>query len=207
MVKAFHFTYEAFPPSVLHDANLILKQSLLDELREVKALYRDESNDHRASKLANREIQNQERILSEALKKLEVVVNRGAFTMVLLDGDGMIFNDQYLRAGEHGGRDAATTLSEHLRNYFQISVKDLPPDFKVIVRIYVNLKGLSEVCYRGGITENVTLLESFFKGFTGSKILYDVIDVGTGKERADSKIAGTFGHKFYQSPLLDTESC
>ena len=104
----------------------------------------------------------------------------------------MIFNQRYLAEGEAGGREAAAKLSEHLRSYCQSSIKNMPPDFKVIVRIYVNLKGLADTCYKTGLIDSPATMNHFAYGFTGSKILYDVVDVGIGKERADSKIAGEF---------------
>lgn len=186
-----------FSACLVLDPILTFPQNLLSELNNLNELYRDEVNDHNAVRLANRSIQNQERILREELKGIEDIINRGAFTMVLLDGDGMIFNDQYLRAGEAGGREAATAFSEHLRNYFNGSVQDLPTDYKVIVRIYVNMKGLADACCRAGMIEDLTVLEDVYRGFTGSKILYDVVDVGSGKERADSKITGKQSHLLY----------
>ena len=189
---------------LLIDPGLISPQSLLDELHNLNGLYRDEVNDHNAVKLANRSIQNQERNLREELRSFQDSTNRGAFTMVLLDGDGMIFNDHYLEAGEGGGRDAAVDLSEHLRDYFRGSVQHLPPNYKVIVRIYVNMKGLMETCCRAGIIQSWGILDEFFKGFTGSKILFDVVDVGAGKERADSKITGMLSHSFF--PVFVPES-
>ena len=166
----------------------------MSQLRQVNELYQDEANDHRAVKLANRTMQNEERGLRAEIKSLRDVANRGAFMMVLLDGDGMIFNDRYLKAGEAGGREAASTLSERLRKYFEASMEDVPVDYKVIVRVYVNLNGLADACYRDGMLDNPVTLEDFAKGFTGSKILYDMVDVGAGKERADSKIAGQYSY-------------
>ena len=104
----------------------------------------------------------------------------------------MIFNQKYLAEGEAGGREAAAKLSEHLRSYCHSSIQNMPPDFKVIVRIYVNLKGLADTCYKTGLIDSPATMNHFAYGFTGSKILYDVVDVGIGKERADSKIAGEF---------------
>jgi len=38
--------------------------------------------------------------------------NRDPFILVLVDGDGMIFNSDFLRKGEAGGKQAATVLHD-----------------------------------------------------------------------------------------------
>lgn len=44
---------------------------------------------------------------------------------------------------------------------------------------------------RAGIIDNTSELKDFALGFTQAKASFDFIDVGYGKERADSKIKGT----------------
>jgi len=59
-----------------------------------------------------------------------------------------------------------------------------------VVRIYVNLEGLKQTYIsRGLYAEEVTLRE-FATGFTQNQPLFDFVDVGYGKERADHKIKG-----------------
>jgi hypothetical protein len=45
---------------------------------------------------------------------------------------------------------------------------------------------------RDGSLENTEDLREFTLGFTQGKASFDFIDVGRGKERADSKIKGSF---------------
>ncbi len=40
--------------------------------------------------------------------------------------------------------------------------------------------------------EKSSVVDDFARGFTGSKQLFDYIDVGSGKDRADDKLTGTF---------------
>lgn len=56
--------------------------------------------------------------------------------------------------------------------------------------MYANVRGLGEVLVRKGIIENIGLFEDFVRGFTRGKTLFDFVDVGTGKDRADEKIIG-----------------
>ena len=101
----------------------------------------------------------------------------------------MIFQDSFLQQGEQGGKDAANQLWAAVREY---STRNLPniSSPKIITRIYANVKGLADACYRSGIIERPFLIEEFSRGFNGSRLLFDFVDVGSGKDRADDKIAG-----------------
>jgi len=109
--------------------------------------------------------------------------------VVLIDGDGMIFQDSLLQQGEQGGKDAANQLWAAVREYV---IRCLPnvSSPKIITRIYANVKGLADACYKSGIIERPILIEEFARGFNGSRLLFDFVDVGSGKDRADDKIAG-----------------
>jgi len=110
--------------------------------------------------------------------------------LVLIDGDGMIFNDDLIKKGEIGGKEAASMLWDAVKDYVQVELPDLPLDHKIMTRIYANLKGLGDVCHKAGILHQPSTLEEFARGLTGSKHLFDFVDVGMGKDRADDKISG-----------------
>lgn len=109
---------------------------------------------------------------------------------MLIDGDGMIFEDDMIEKGEMGGKEAATKLWNAIKDYVHQKLPDIASDCRIVTRIYANLKGLAEVCYKSGLVERSNALEDFYRGFTGSKILFDFVDVGPGKDRADEKITG-----------------
>jgi|TARA_R110002003_G_scaffold109_3_gene9110 hypothetical protein len=46
------------------------------------------------------------------------------------------------------------------------------------------------VLARKGIIDDVSVFEDFARGFTRGKTMFDFIDVGSGKDRADEKIIG-----------------
>ena len=96
---------------------------------------------------------------------------------MLLDGDGMIFDDNFISRGENGGREAAQLLWSSVTDFVQKGHLNLPSDYKVVTRIYANLKGLGDVCQRSGIIEKPEMIEDFARGFTGSKQLFDFVDV------------------------------
>ena len=93
----------------------------------------------------------------------------------------MIFDDRLVQNGEAGGREAAALLWNAVMDHFQVDTC-LPPDIKIVTRIYANLKGLGDVCKKSGIISSSSAMEDFARGFTGSKQLFDFVDVGIGKE-------------------------
>lgn len=101
----------------------------------------------------------------------------------------MIFEDSFLQQGEQGGKDAANQLWLSIRDYVSTQFPNLQSP-KILTRLYANFKGLADVCVRAGIIERASVLEDFARGFNGSRLLFDFVDVGSGKDRADDKIAG-----------------
>ena len=104
----------------------------------------------------------------------------------------MIFNDNLLKQDEVGGRIAATMLHNTIHEWATSNVQECPAEVKVVVRVYANIKGLADVCTKAGIVEHPSRVEEFTRGFTCGKTLFDYIDVGAGKDRADGKIAGKY---------------
>jgi hypothetical protein len=51
--------------------------------------------------------------------------------------------------------------------------------------------------------EDIDQLKNFMVGFTQGKASFDSVDVGHGKERADSKIKGMHNLVFYAGPIKD----
>ena len=115
--------------------------------------------------------------------------DRNAFVVVLLDGDGMIFNDDLLQQGEKGGKEAAGQLWSAMNDFVHRNLRHLSSP-KILARIYANVKGLGDVLQKSSIIDRASLFEDFARGFNGSKLLFDFIDVGTGKDKADDKITG-----------------
>lgn len=99
---------------------------------------------------------------------------------MLIDGDGMIFEDRLVQNGEAGGREAAGLLWNAVMDHFQADT-GLPSDIRIVTRIYANVKGLGDVCKKSGILSTPSTIEDFARGFTGSKQLFDFVDVGVGK--------------------------
>lgn len=117
---------------------------------------------------------------------------RNPFVVVLIDGDGMIFRSEFIREGEQGGRRAAARLQVAIASYIEQETKTIPTESRILCRVYANVRGLADVLVRTGVVDDVTLFEDFVRGFTRGKTLFDFVDVGPGKDRADDKVIGTF---------------
>lgn len=68
-------------------------------------------------------------------------------------------------------------------------------DIEVSAKIVANLRGLASALVRDSAIDNIEDLKNFTLGFTQAKASFDFVDVGYGKERADSKIRGKRGHQ------------
>lgn len=77
-----------------------------------------------------------------------------------------------------------------MRNWIENEAKDVPLTSRVICRIYANVRGLGDALVRTGALASIEDFEDFVRGFTRAKTMFDFIDVGAGKDRADEKIIG-----------------
>ncbi|OCL12585.1 hypothetical protein AOQ84DRAFT_372948 [Glonium stellatum] len=154
--------------------------------------HKKECEDHDREREYNRNFQRIKKDLENKIRQMQLFMERDPFVIVLIDGDGMIFQDELLKAAELGGKKAAAHLQALLSEYIQIYMPSIPSDVKIVARIYANVKGLADVCVRAGVVDDVTQVEDFVRGFTRGRTLFDFVDVGSGKDRADEKLIETF---------------
>ena len=127
--------------------------------------------------------------LKQSRQDADLLKNRNAFIVVLLDGDGMIFDDYLIQKGEKGGKEAANLIWAAVNEFVSRQLPHLSSP-KIVTRIYANVKGLSDALYKAGIIDSPSTFEAFTKGFN-DKLLFDFVDVGCGKKDMadDSKTA------------------
>ncbi|KKA25646.1 C-x8-C-x5-C-x3-H zinc finger protein [Rasamsonia emersonii CBS 393.64] len=178
--QAFWERYEQVK-AIEHSKNELIEREKLDHERETRF---------------NRDIQIHEMELMDQIKRIKKIMDREPFIIVLLDGDGMIFQDHFIQNGEQGGKDAANQLWAALTQYVARNLPNVSSP-KIVTRIYANVKGLGHACHQAGIIESPSLMEDFVRGFNESRLLFDFVDVGSGKDRADDKIAETFKLNLY----------
>lgn len=159
--------------------------------------HKKECEDHDRERELNRAYQREKKQYEGHLQMLTRFMERDPFVVVLIDGDGMIFQDDFLKAGEFGGKKAAAQLQNLVSDYIHQRMDNIPISAKVVTRVYANVKGLSDICVRTGIVDEASQVEEFVRGFTRGRTLFDFVDVGPGKDRADEKLIETF--KLYLS--------
>lgn len=86
-----------------------------------------------------------------------------------------------------GGREAARQLLALSRQ----SLK-LPQSTKILIHVFANVTGLAPVLYQSGIIPKDQIFHEFVNGFNSVSELTTFVNVGHGKELADSKINGIF---------------
>jgi len=132
----------------------------------------------------------EERESRERYKQLARGQERNPFVLVLVDGDGYIFDDDLVSNGAEGGQRAAHLLHESIMASLRARGLD---HCRVMVRVYTNLVGLSKVLSKIKLCgAEKRSLAAFAANFTRSNELFDFVDAGELKENADSKIRALF---------------
>lgn len=106
----------------------------------------------------------------------------------------MQFKDTFIRQGLEGGKRAAYAL----RTAILAQCGEHASEMEVMAKVCANISGLSKAMRRDGSIEIESDFKDFTLGFTRGQASFDFVDVGHGKERADSKIKG----KILASPLV-----
>jgi hypothetical protein len=116
---------------------------------------------------------------------LQDLMNGNPFVTVIIDGNSLFFDDAFIREGEKGGRRAAVFLKHELTEWLPKSIEHPPSNFKVMIKVYADFKGLAGTYMRAGIIESPSSIGEFTRGFN---TLFDFIDIGGGD--VNSKITG-----------------
>jgi hypothetical protein len=129
----------------------------------------------------------EERESRERYKKLVREQERNPYAMVLVDGDGYIFQDLLVQKGsDDGGGNAARALNEAVRASLQTKGLD---HCQVIVRVYADVAGVSKALYKAGLCgPEKRSLSPFIASFNRSFGHADFVDAGDLKESADFKL-------------------
>ncbi|KAH2118967.1 hypothetical protein KXW75_003726 [Aspergillus fumigatus] len=166
-----------------------LIEELLQRVAELENALQRQKLDHEREKHFNRETQIHEMELMNEITRMNALMHREPYMIVLLDAYGLIFKEEFLKQGEQGGKIAVKQLSTALQDYITTHFPNIASP-KIVTMIYMNVKGLADLCIQGGIKMELSVLEAFVRGFNGNGLLSDIIDVGTGKNKASDKIEG-----------------
>lgn len=143
--------------------------SLLDDYRRLKSDYEEE------------------RETRERYKKLAKEQERNPYAMVLVDGDGYVFQDLLVQKGsDDGGGNAARALNEAVRASLQTKGLD---HCQIMVRVYADVAGVSKALNKAGLCgPEKRSLAPFVANFNRSFGHTDFVDAGDLKENADFKL-------------------
>ena len=89
----------------------------------------------------------------------------------------MLFTKDLLFKGEKGGVEAANNILNAAREFCSQNLHHLESP-KIIVRLYANLKSLSENLAKLKFTDRSSLLDDFVRGANSTHLLFDFIDSG-----------------------------
>lgn len=121
------------------------------------------------------------------------------FVLVLVDGDAYGWAASlYTKSSNPPGAKAAQAIKDEVRKYIFDNRAQIPLPSRIVVRVFQNIwAGDIPVSRLSLGTRKLT--QEFARDFTESMPLFDYIDCGTGKERADSKIQ-ELAHLFIANP-------
>ncbi|KAI0871828.1 hypothetical protein GGS24DRAFT_469908 [Hypoxylon argillaceum] len=161
------------------------------KLAEFRAISAEEDFLQRYADLLNsyqqlRSDYEEEKLNRERYKQLARNQERDPFVLVLIDGDGYIFNDDFLHRGADGGLQAAQHLYTEVKNSLRAKALD---NCDIMIRVYANLANLSRTLSKNGLaTADKRSLSPFVANFNRAYGLVDFVDAGELKENADFKI-------------------
>ncbi|CAK1359715.1 unnamed protein product [Cercospora beticola] len=152
---------------------------ILDKYRALLTDYQRLQSDHEEARMARDNYKQQVR-----------GQDRDPFVLLLVDGDGYVFNDTLVTNGIEGGANAANMLNEAIK----LRLRNLGLEHcRVMVRIYANLVGLSKaLAFAKLCGAEKRSIAPFVASFNRSGDLFDFVDAGELKENADFKIRAVF---------------
>lgn len=121
------------------------------------------------------------------------------FVLVLVDGDAYSWATSHFAQNRYApGAIAAQAIKNEVQQYLIENRTRIPIQSRIAVRVYKNINGADMTSIRAGRHARGQTTD-FLRDFGQSMPLFDYIDSGRGKERADSKIQETT-HLFIANP-------
>ncbi|KAH9203335.1 hypothetical protein DL95DRAFT_430712 [Leptodontidium sp. 2 PMI_412] len=141
-------------------------------------------------------------------ERSEFTHDKDPYVVVLIDGDGSKFLDELLRDPVSGAAEAAQRLRQKIKDYLMdtpLGAMDVP----ILVCVFANLNDLARSLRFSNVIESADDMRTFAENFTNSRAEFDFVNVGRGKENADSKMRKMFSHflKNYQCKKIFFVGC
>ncbi|KAJ5298520.1 uncharacterized protein N7443_006640 [Penicillium atrosanguineum] len=168
-----------------------LIEELLQRVTDLETSFQQEKLDHQRETRFNRDIQLHEMELMQQISQIKNIMDREPFVVVLLDGEGIIFKDEYLQQGEEGGRSAAKALETCMRSYLAKNIPSVAEP-RLLTKVFLNVKSFGELCARSGTISEAAAIHDFIRGFNETMSFSEIVDVGSSKNKAYDKIQEMF---------------
>ncbi|EMD42028.1 hypothetical protein CERSUDRAFT_79626 [Gelatoporia subvermispora B] len=155
----------------------------------VEELERELSVWKAALKVADEETKTLNKTVLKLERSIGSLRDDNPLILCLIDGDGNIFSPELITLGQAGGRQAAMLLTHGLTDHLASIDSDalVPGRGQVWLTIYCNKSGLLDTLTHNNFC-TTEQFETFVLGFNQASPLFSIVDVGYGKEAADSKI-------------------
>ncbi|KAL1302383.1 hypothetical protein AAFC00_002786 [Neodothiora populina] len=135
----------------------------------------------------------------QSTRELEEILDRNPFVLVLIDGSDLVFRNSYLCDGDNGGRRCAAKLHQALNEHIFSTIDDLPSETKVLVRVYVDLEELADLCLQNKIIQRSDQIGNFARGFVQDRALFDIVNVySSGRATIIDKIEAQLNLHLYE---------
>ncbi|KAH8102638.1 hypothetical protein BXZ70DRAFT_1070881 [Cristinia sonorae] len=142
-------------------------------------------------KAALKSADDEKKSLNRTVQKLERNIgslkDSNPLILCLIDGDGNVFSSDLISLGLVGGHQAASLLTKGLTDHLTDENLSSTTRGQVWLYVYCNKSGLLEALMAKGLC-TAEDFEAFVTGFNQASPLFSIVDVGSGKERADEKI-------------------
>ncbi|KAF2179034.1 hypothetical protein K469DRAFT_717541 [Zopfia rhizophila CBS 207.26] len=166
------------------------EKMVMDVLQKYAKLQEEHTtlkNDYASERDIRRNYQSEVTRARQQLDDTERQLASSSFVLALIDGDGVIFQDMLLQAGQNGGSEAASKLQMAIRDHIA-QIYETSGNWPAMVHIYASLDKLGQKLASVGLIKHPQELRAFAQSFSVNQPLFSIIDVGQGKERADYRM-------------------
>ncbi|KAG4259553.1 hypothetical protein FPRO04_03285 [Fusarium proliferatum] len=109
------------------------------------------------------------------------------YVYIIMDGNGLIFDNRFIKQGREGGKQAAQALHLAVTRL----CPSLPSSFEIFCDVLVNIAEMGRALVNDGSIDDPSLFHEFAFGFTETKSSFNFIDIGLNKGTLVRKIQET----------------
>ncbi|KAF9643842.1 hypothetical protein BDM02DRAFT_3122850 [Thelephora ganbajun] len=142
------------------------------------------ANAHRVESALKKEA---EKRTEELERKNRALTEDNPLVLCLVDGDGNIFAPELVSTGHTGGAQAALLLNRGVMEHLKTLTGTPTKNPQIWLTIYCNLNGLRDTLINHHHC-TIEQYDAFVEGFNKAAPLFSIVDVGSSKEAADTKL-------------------